>query len=149
MLTLDSLMLDVFKKELCPHNIHSNPDLYAIILQSDQDFSRWPWACRCFNCRTNGKCTDSFSLAFPKVWHWICEKKKGDHLCSCLWTHSFIEPIVPSLFFVSHSALLSVFVAFSVPGPLLCRTVRLRPYGTNCFVPQLYAFVWMTAGIVA
>ncbi len=129
LLTLVSLML--YFLELCPPNIRSNSDL-CMLTFTDHYFSMHlrsgaPDTAVVLTETLTGSALLLFHclLVSLKVWHWICEK--GDQLCSvcehCYLCIFHIEPFVPSVFFVSPSALLSEFVAFSVPGPLLCHTV--------------------------
>lgn len=67
---------------------------------------------------SNRKCTSWYE---PLIQHPVSAlSEDGFSLWFCM--SFFIEPIVALLFFVSHSALLSVFMAL-VPGPLLCHTV--------------------------
>ncbi len=129
LLTLVSLML--YFLELCPPNIRSNSDL-CMLTFTDHYFSMH---LRSGAPDTAVVLTETLTGSVPllfhcllvslKVWHWICEK--GDQLCSvcehCYLCIFHIEPLVSSVFFVSPSALLSEFVAFSMPGPLLCHTV--------------------------
>lgn len=81
-----------------------------------------------------------------KALHCTCEKQDEPcsnfgHYCLCilsLCTFAICKPLCTCFWVCS---LLCAW-CFVVPH---CD----QPYGTNCLVPHLYAFVWMTAGIIA
>jgi len=85
-------------------------------------------------------------LALLEVWHWICEGSCGEFVNTIFLCIPLFEPTVVSLHFVSHSALLSEFVVFSVSDSLLCHAASGSEFmGDIVLFARLYAFLWMSA----